>query len=241
MHHYSSFITLTFDDEHLPVTGSVDVCDMQKFMKRLRKRVGPVRSFYCGEYGEALDRPHYHACIFGFDFFDRVFHSERDGVKLYTSGILSELWPFGFSTVGNVTFESAAYVARYVVKKVNGELADDHYWRLDERTGEMHQVEPEFAHMSRRPGIARGWFDKFGDEVFPSDEVISRGHPCRPPRYYDSLLHVQDEALFNAVKAKRVTAIAKFADNCTPERLRVRRRCTEARVKLLKRSVEGKG
>jgi hypothetical protein len=69
LHEKNCFITLTYSPENLPKDGSLDVSHFQKFMKRFRKRFGPgIRFFHCGEYGESLSRPHYHACIFGFDF-----------------------------------------------------------------------------------------------------------------------------------------------------------------------------
>ena len=100
-----------------------------------------VRFFHCGEYGELLYRPHYHACLFGFDFSDKVLWSTRGGVRLYRSKILEKLWTFGFSTIGDVTFESAAYVARYCTKKITGDKADEHY----------NGRSPEYVTMSRPP------------------------------------------------------------------------------------------
>ena len=117
MHKKNCFITLTFDNQHLPKDGSLDVRDFQLFMKRVRKRFGTnIRFYHCGEYGEKLGRPHYHACLFNFDFEDKILWKEINGQKLYISQSLSELWPFGFSTIGEVTYQSAAYVARYIMK-----------------------------------------------------------------------------------------------------------------------------
>ncbi len=119
MHIDNSFITLTYDDDHLPSDGSLRAADLQKFFKRLRKSLSPhkIRFYGCGEYGEQFKRPHYHAIIFGYDFPDKEFHSKENGNPIFHSPELAKIWPFGFNTVGHVSYESAAYVARYVTKK----------------------------------------------------------------------------------------------------------------------------
>ena len=204
MHENNCFITLTFSPEELAKRNnpqSLDVAEFQRFMKRLRKKYGKgVRFFHCGEYGEQNKRPHYHALLFGVDFSDRVLWSQRNGVKLYVSDNLSKLWPYGFSTIGDVTFESAAYCARYVMKKIRGEAAEDHYMFTDMVTGEVSQVQPEYATMSRKPGIGKPWFDKYKEDVFPNDYCVVRGHEVKPPRYYETLL--SEEELVQ-LKAKR--------------------------------------
>lgn len=140
MHDENCFLTLTYSDEHVPSSGSLDKGALQKFWKRLRKRFPErrIRYFACGEYGERLHRPHYHACVFGFDFPDRELFMMREGIPLYTSEALAQCWPFGFCSIGDVTFESAAYVARYACKKITGEAASRHYERIDYETGEIH-------------------------------------------------------------------------------------------------------
>lgn len=229
LHEDNCFITLTYDDANLPADGSLDKRHWQLFAKRLRKRVGRFRFFHCGEYGSQLMRPHYHACLFGVDFSDKVYFKSAGGEsKLYTSMVLDDVWGLGFATIGDVTFESAAYVARYVMKKVTGKGADEYYGGL----------QPEYTTMSRRPGIASDWFRKWSNEVFPSDEVIVRGFPCRPPRYYDNLYEVAEPTVFDEIKRKRRSDIATHAADLTPERLLVREKCTKARVSLLKRPVE---
>lgn len=237
LHAENCFVTLTYDEGDLPIGGSLVKRDWQLFAKRLRKRVGPFRYFHCGEYGEQLARPHYHACVFGYDFPDRVFFKESGGCRLYTSVLLDSVWGRGFATVGDVTFESAAYVARYCVKKVTGVDADEHYLRLD-CFGSAYQVEPEYVTMSRRPGIGRGWFERWGSEAYPSDEVIVRGHSCKPPRYYDELQAIAEPSVFDFVKRQRVLRVREHADNCTPARLAVREQCSKARMRLLKRTLE---
>lgn len=183
-------MTLTYDEEHLPPAGSLDPRAFPLFMKRLRREVAParVRVFYCGEYGEELGRPHYHACLFGFFPPDAIRCGERGGHAVWRSAALSRLWPYGFHEVGSVTFDSAAYVARYVVKKVRGEAAAEHYTAVDVETGEVFCRTPEFARMSRRPGIGAGWFDRFGEELEPEGTVIESGKEVPMPRYYRKLM-----------------------------------------------------
>lgn len=141
LHKHNCFITLTFSPAALAAreNPSLDVRDFQLFMKRYRKRFGEgIRFFHCGEYGDKLGRPHYHACIFGHDFEDKYFWRKSDsGYPVYRSPVLEELWTHGFSEIGTVTFDSAAYVARYIMKKVNGKDAKDHYTSVDLGTGEV--------------------------------------------------------------------------------------------------------
>lgn len=207
MHEKNCFITLTFDQANLEKRSnplSLDVSEYQRFMKRLRKRYGNnIRFFHCGEYGDKNKRPHYHAVIFGMDFNDKVLWSNRDGNKLYTSKSLQELWPYGFSTIGDVTFQSAAYVARYIMKKHKGEGAEDHYTRWCPLTGEGTPVEPEYCTMSRKPGIGHDWLMKFKADVYPHDYVLINGYKVRPPRYYDSLLSEEE---LEQLKQKRIEA-----------------------------------
>ena len=251
MNEFNCFITLTYSDEHLPEFGSLDKKAFPRFMKRMRrkeeraaKREGTVpqrfKYFACGEYGENFSRPHYHACIFGTDFPDRYLWAKRGGHETYRSPRLEKLWPYGHSEIGSLTFESAAYVARYCTKKVTGGREDDHYTRefVDEETGELvsHKVQPEFALMSRRPAIGKGWFEKYSGDVFPSDEVISRGYQSKPPRYYMDL-H-KEQAPHEAEKVVRERRRNRNLAEETPERLQVRKVCAEARMNLFKRKLE---
>lgn len=232
------FITLTYDDDHLPGDLSLNLAHFQKFMKRLRKRFGDgIRFFHCGEYGENFGRPHYHAIIFNLDFDDRVLFSQRAGVNLYTSEMLSSLWPYGFCSIGDVTFDSAAYVARYCMKKVTGKDADDHYTFIHPVTGAVIHRSPEYTTMSRRPGIGKGWLDKFFDDVFPGDFVVVNGVKCRPPRFYDNVYDVLQSGDSFLNKKARVRRSKLHACDNTDDRLLVRRECAEARVSLLKRQL----
>ncbi len=208
-HDENCFITLTYDDEHLPAFGSLDRQAFSLFMKRLRKHYEPqrIRFYSCGEYGDESGRPHYHALLFGFDFPDKVVFCKRGDHTCWRSPALELLWPFGLSELGSVSFDSAAYVARYVVKKVTGELADAHYERVDSSTGEMVQIEREYATMSRKPGIGRDWIDKYKGEVYRDDSVIVNGHHCKPVRYYDDVMAKEQPELVAFLKRKRARNI----------------------------------
>jgi hypothetical protein len=215
MHDKNCFITLTYRLENQPAHGSLELEDFQKFMKRLRHTVNrdygkKIRYFMCGEYGENLEyssngmfgHPHYHACIFGFDFPDKYLHSDRDGILLYRSPTLEELWPLGFSTIGEVTFESAAYTARYVMKKHLGKSAEHAYTFCNASTKEEVQLTKEFTTMSRRPGIGKTWYDQFKNDL-KKDFITVRGKKMKPPKYYDGLLEKEDIDAFEAIKEKR--------------------------------------
>lgn len=187
-------VTLTYDDKHVPSNGSLRPADFVEFMKRLRWHMGKVRFFQCGEYGDELGRPHHHALLFGMDFPDRRYYRlSESGSKLYTSGKLDAIWGQGQCTLGAVTFESAAYVARYVMKKITGPPAASHYG------GKI----AEYVTMSRRPGIGRLYIERNRSDVYPRDEVVVRGFPCRPPRYYDQVEEVSAPSVMARVKARR--------------------------------------
>lgn len=243
------FLSLTYNDENLPKDGSLCLRDFQLFMKRLRKSAGcRLRFFHCGEYGSKFGRPHYHCLVFGFDFADKLLYKvTNSGEKLYVSKKLSELWPVGFSSVGSVTFESAAYVARYVMDKVTGDdarrvnsLGLSHYERLDAKTGEVFSLKPEYVTMSRRPGIGKGWFEKFKLDCFPSDYRIMRGIKMLPARYYGSLYELENPEGFKKLKLDRVRRASAFADDNDSFRLAVKEEVKLAQIRTLRRSMEEK-
>ncbi|QXP08467.1 MAG: replication initiator protein [Arizlama microvirus] len=249
------FITLTYDNKHLPSDESIHVREFQLFMKKLRKAYpnDKIRFFHCGEYGELcgfcrkpkyikgrpdksckckiyrpeLGRPHYHACLFNFDFDQVVFandnrgisipttekrlFSDQQGIKLYTSKRLEEIWGNGYCTIGEVTFDSAAYVARYIMKKINGEHADKYY---DGRT-------PEYTTMSRGGkdekkknlgGIARKWYEQNREDIYPHDYVVVNGKKVHPPKYYDTQLQKEDEKYYERIKEDRLARLDYIYD-----------------------------
>ncbi len=242
MHEESCFLTLTYGEEDLPEHGSLRPLDHQRFLKRVRRRLAPekVRYFHCGEYGEAELRPHFHTILFGERYSDRVpCGVAPSGVPVYRSSCLECDWPHGRAVIGEVTFESAQYVAKYVTKRLNlskGSSVEDHlrfeerYERVDPVNGEIVEVEPEYATMSKKPGIGASWFEKFYTDVFPHDHVIVNGHEAPVPRYYDKLLERRDPDLYEEVKRKRLRS--RDHSNDGAERLLAAEKCANARLSL---------
>jgi hypothetical protein len=236
-HESNCFLTLTYSDDFLPVSGSLVYRDFQLFMKRLRKRfscfdvtlgVWVPRFYMCGEYGDLNARPHFHACVFGFDFPDKVlFRRCGSGCDIFTSVICDGLWRKGFASVGSVTFESAAYVARYVMKKITGDEAVVHYGKRV----------AEFCHMSLKPGIGGVWFDRWKTDVYPHDYVVVNGVKVRPPKYYDKRLTRLDSDTMALVSLSRdVSVRERFEDN-SDERLAVKEVVQRARLRFLRRQL----
>lgn len=235
------FITLTYRPEDVPPNGSLVKQDFTNFIKRLRFQYGSgIRFYMCGEYGENFSRPHYHALLFNFDFADKRFFKTSHGNKLYTSDSLSRLWPFGYHWIGTVTYNSAAYIARYCLKKVNGLMSDFHYSRQD-KNGCSYSLVPEYNNMSRKPGIGSDWFKKYQSDVFPHDSVVHDGKKLRVPRYYDKLFEIKYPDDYERIKSLRSEkALRHQADN-TVTRLQVKEYCQIARLGRLKRDFEQLG
>lgn len=268
LHADNVFVTLTYSDDW-KVSESLVYGDFQDFVKRLRRfnirrlraegaalprscQVSCVRHYMAGEYGEEFRRPHFHAILFGVFFPDReFFRNGPGGHKLWRSATLERLWPHGFSSIGDVTLESAAYVARYVTKKVTGDRAAEHYGEICEPvTGEIRAKVPEFNRMSLKPGIGAEWFRRYQAEVYPRDFVVVNGVKQKPPRYYDKLLAARywdvvewcEKPLFfrelESVEFDRgAKALAAWYDN-RRERLEVREVVTKSRLTFRKRSLK---
>ncbi len=234
MHERNCFITLTYSDENLPPGGTLVVKHWQDFAKRLRHRVGPFRFFHCGEYGSKTGRAHGHALIFGLDFHKTRKPFKKSGnFMLYRSDLLDEIWGHGYVNIGTLTFESAAYCARYTTEKITGKKGPEFYERVDHSTGEIINLKPPYCTMSRRPGIGKPWLEKFKTDVYPSDEVISNGKPARPPKYYDDQL---DQVELDDIKAQRKKDAEIFIKHQTPERLAVREYIAKDRLKQSNRN-----
>ncbi|ALS03680.1 VP4 [Gokushovirus WZ-2015a] len=242
MHNASSFITLTYDDAHLPKFGALSMDHYQRFLKRLRHRFGAgIRFCGCGEYGDITNRPHYHILLLNADFPDRKLYTHSaSGHGLYQSKELDALWSedgsqFGFCNIGNVDFDSCAYVARYVMKKVIGKSNAPDMSMYDENTGEMFWKPGPFMTMSRRPGLGTEWYKKYGPHAYEWDSVVFKGVEVPPPRFYENL-RVGPLINDNIKKKRRRQAALKRADN-TLTRLRVREVVALAKLKLKGRSL----
>ncbi|WNK12556.1 MAG: replication initiator protein [Microvirus sp.] len=229
LYEHNCFVTLTYDDAHLPAGGTLVPEHFVNFMKRLRFQFGPgIRFFHCGEYGSKLERPHHHALLFNFDFDDKrrlLVGSGKDA--LYESASLGRLWPHGFTSIGECSFESAGYIARYSMKKFNGSSRAAHY------QGRL----PEYLTMSNRPGIGRRWIEKFYRSVYARDECVVNGHPCKPPRYYDDVASSIIPSRIESVRIRRAGLAS-----VSPERLGNRPLSREtvkvAAIKFLSREFE---
>lgn len=205
MHRDNSFITLTYSDEHLK-NPKLQYVDFQLFAKRLRKLISKtyidkkISIFVTGEYGEKTKRPHWHAIIFNWRPSDAVhLYSNDRGDKIYTSSTLSELWPYGRSELGSVTFESAGYVARYAAKKL-----------VHGNDGE-HDFDP-ISKKSSKNAIGKAFLEKYYKDVFNYGTVIlDDGTKTSIPRYYEKWLlkHHPDEWVQYQInlKAQRLLAI----------------------------------
>ena len=208
-HECNFFLTLTYADLHLPTaprsltidndTGEIlrdgyshplDPPALTKFFKDLRRyysyhyNLDNIRFFAVGEYGDKSQRPHYHAICFNLPIFDLKFY-KRDfaGHPLYTSEILSNIWKNGYVVVAECCFDTCAYVARYVLKKQTG---------LNKQVYDYLNITPEFTRMSRRPGIARFYYDANMDTIYAADQITIVGAgkkalQCQPPKYFDDL------------------------------------------------------
>lgn len=248
------FITFTYSDKTVPRSHYIDEQsgeilesltlrkkDVQDFVKRVRRDLdyydnGNFRYFCCGEYGTETARPHYHMLAFGLKLTDLKFYKSTDYGNLYTSEFLTEKWNRGHVIVGGVAFESCAYVSRYIMKKQKGKTADVY---------DKFNIAPEFTVMSRRPGIAKEYFDDNYEDIYPNDKIIlSGGKITRPPRYFDNLMDDIDEELMEDIKLKRVDiaeTIQEYKDYTTTsdniEQLEHAERNKQAQIKKLARKL----
>lgn len=209
------FVTLTYDDAHLPMNylftdeeclsvNSLKKDDLSGFIKRLRRHydyhnIPNDLSFYaCGEYGSNFFRPHYHILLFGIPINDLVYHSTKNGFITYNSPTFDSLWKRGFVTINEFSYETASYVARYMLKKQKGD-ASIQYSNLD--------IVPEFSQMSRNPGIAQSYYSTHKDEIFNNGYIsvkTAKGvfHE-KVPKYFMRLLEKDDPKEFFKIKKAR--------------------------------------
>lgn len=241
---------------------------MKKLRKKYGSK---IKFYHCGEYGDESGRPHYHSLLFNFDFEDKqllkenhlgdnLYVSEQlEGTKLFKENYLTKnranynpqftlsetyqkgLWPYGQCILGDVTFKSAAYVARYIMKKINGkELKQENseglkpYEHLNQETGEITRLKPEYTTMSN--GIGKKWFQQYLSDVYPDDFVIINGKKCTPPKYYDQLLKLVDPFEYDRTKETRLTRIDPNHKDLTPARLAIRERIKLIQSKTLVRN-----
>lgn len=234
----NTFVTLTYADDSLTFGGAEHGIlvprDLTLFWKRLRKSGARFKYFACGEYGDLGNRPHYHAIIFGHDFEDKVYHSSKGGNNYYRSFNLNRLWGHGDCIIGNATFESASYVARYVMKKRLGKERDYYAEK---------GITPEFVVMSRGNaktgpnGIGREWYDRYEEDVFPRDSVAVRGFESVPPRYYTQRFKASHPLEAEDMISRRVERAELNWEENEPKRLKVRERIKRSAISSLSRTL----
>ena len=250
--------------QYVPDDWSLHKSHFQKFMKRLRKAFpdNKIRYFAVGEYGRKCEhgidltkydcplcntgRPHFHACIFNLSFSDLEAYQSDNAVTRYTSPTLEKIWGYGFVDVGELTYNSAAYCAKYILKKVRAVVCDHHYMKFDEY-GVVTFITPEFTMMSRgnasskgkRCGIGAGWFDRYRDDVFPSDETPVPGFGVMKgvPRYYYEMLKEDDPEMYEQIKKKRLQWMFENKEEFTHRRLEAKAKCKKAKLELFDNKI----
>lgn len=219
----SCFMTLTYSPERIG-SPSLEPEDLTKFLRKLRKAIGPFRFMACGEYGGKTGRKHFHVVVFGHDFAaERTLHSvSLKGHKQYISPTVLSAWsqkrpgdpvaiPNGHATVAAFHQKGAEYVARYVTKKskMPFSLVKPGEW-VHHHTGEVvsDPVRP-FFRVSKHPGLGHDWFMQYYREVFPHDYFVIDGRRFKPPRYYDRLLERVDPEMYAKVKERRIEGVSE--------------------------------
>lgn len=200
MHERSCFLTLTYDDDHLPSDYGLDKSHVQRMFKRMRKAGIRLRYYMCGEYGDRTSRPHYHVAFCGEDFREDMEVWQERPMLLWTSARLASFWPYGRAVVGALDQLSAQYVARYVLKKRTGARERDYMW--DDGFGAWERT-AEYVAMSRRPGIGASFYEKYRDEIFPRDRVVVNKHERRAPSYYVDLLERENPRMAAVIRERR--------------------------------------
>lgn len=207
------FLTLTYDNDHAhwthfsddmtPLFATVDKRDCQLFMKRLRRHFSDVkvRFYLASEYGEHTLRPHYHCILFGIGLDDikdkQPFGKNELGQQYYISPSLADIWSKGFIMLSDVSWETCAYVARYVTKKLNGPAAEKYA---------LMNVEKEFSLMSRNPGIGSEYLSQHPDCLDYNTINVSTetgGKQLSIPKYYLRKLELTDPDKVARMKAER--------------------------------------
>lgn len=257
----NAFITLTYSDKNAKwviganrETGEVEPVTtlvpehLTKFMKDLRRYYeyhynhNGIRFYACGEYGSQTHRAHFHLIIFNLPIYDKEkFFINKSGEQIYLSKTIDKIWEKGLTSVGDVTWNSAAYVARYVMKKIKGPEAEETYKKLG--------IVPEFVRMSRKPGIAWQYFKDNKDAIYECDEIIITGkkgvaEKIKPCKYYDRLFDLDSPEAMQSIKEQR-RAMAEEAECIRLEKtsltkreyLDMKEQAYIEKVKKLKRTI----
>jgi len=238
MHDQAWFVTPTYDEEHVPKTGTLEMDDGSKFIRSIRKaRKGEKISYYlAGEYGGQTKRPHYHIALFGLSLDDLETNGSTKKGAALRSPWLEKRWGKGFAPVSELTPASAAYVAGYVRKKEASKEEREAEWeRYYSDTGEIISVTPETARMSNRPAIGKRWIEKYWREVYlAGDFVVMGGREVAPPLYYDTWLEENQPEVWRGIEASRKEKLDP--GEYTERRLQTKKVCMEARANLKRRT-----
>lgn len=186
-HQENCFITLTYDDYHVP--KKLNKSHFQEFIKGLRNAGVKCRYYGCGEYGGQTGRPHYHIILFGYFPIDaRYYFTSQSGFRQFTSKFLSDIWKKGILTVSEFTAETAAYTAGYVDKK--------------------YKQNDCFTLMSKRPGLGEQYFMDHYEQVYKNDSLVVNfgSHVAKVPGYFDKLAEKIGLDI-TAVKDKRLVQL----------------------------------
>ena len=248
MHDASCAITLTYEDKHMPDYENLDHRDFQLFIKRLRKKIclyttdregesvcaNPISYFMCGEYGDKTHRPHYHVILYGHYPSDAEYIYTKNGHRYFKSETLLKLWKKGFADFTNVSYQNSGYIARYTLKKqLPNEDTQDRYTYLDSND-ELQTRKFEYIRMSTDPAIGLKWIQKYADQTIQNDYVLDpNGYQCPVPRYYVDYL--SDYVCCETAAKNKQARIEKARANPdnSPERLKQKAICTEAKLKQL--------
>ena len=234
-HNY--FVTLTYDDEHLPIAetikvgkdiyendGTVEWCEgtvyephMHKFIHDLRqhldrdKKHQGMQYYYCAEYGETTHRPHYHIilmnCPLELSQF-KEFHLDGQKKLHWKTEELEKYWTYGMIDVAEVEWSCAAYVARYCMKKLHDHTKSDADYAKE---GKLK----EFVRMSRK--IGRDYYEEHKNEIYKYDELIMKtvkGNTgsLKPPKAWDKLFEQEHPEAMYLIKQSRKEAAERSAE-----------------------------
>ncbi len=232
------------DGHHIHWKANLNPTHVSNFIRSLRRanKDHQICYFYCGEYGDENERPHYHMCLFNHSFDDIYLWKDDEGLYTYTSESLQKHWPWGFTTCSELNYRNASYTAGYALKKITGKKADDHYLRCDEH-GEAYWLLPEYIRMStgrgKPSGIGATFYEKYTSDIFPSDLSPVPGYGTRQlvPRYYQNILAETDPEMLESIKTLRQQFITAHAADFTPERLRDKYKCAQAKENTLTRNI----
>lgn len=218
LHKQNCVITLTYSNENLPIDGSIFPEHVVKFIKDVRakdqyknisegKPNSPFKTYGCAEYGEKFGRPHYHIILFGKRFDDEKEYTPG----YYTSEELTEIWGKGQTQIMDLTFESAAYVARYITKKLTGRRKEEYGIKLPEQTVCVTQK-----------GLGKEWFNEWKEEIYDGDKVYRQKKTggtigMQPPKYYDRRYEIENNIQYERIKKQRKIKTNKRLDKIEKE------------------------